>query len=72
MLIINVRALRPDLATVDALARLQLAALRRGVRLRLSHASAELVDLVAFLGLDGVLPAADVGYGLHKEVNGCP
>jgi len=45
-----------DAVTIDALARLQLAARRRSCRVRLRHASEELRDLVAFMGLDDVLP----------------
>jgi ABC-type transporter Mla MlaB component len=45
----------PDAVTVDALARLQLAARRRGSRLRLRHASSELLALIAFMGLEAVL-----------------
>jgi hypothetical protein len=41
--------------TVGALARLQLEARRLGLELRVVHASAELSELVAFVGLDGVL-----------------
>ena len=41
--------------TVDALARLQLAARRRGCRVRLCNASPALLDLVAFMGLTEVL-----------------
>ena len=44
-----------DAVTVDALARLQLAAQRRGCRVRLRNASAELRELVAFIGLTDVL-----------------
>jgi ABC-type transporter Mla MlaB component len=44
-----------DAVTVDALARLQLGALRHGCRVRLVGTSAELRELVAFMGLDGVL-----------------
>jgi ABC-type transporter Mla MlaB component len=47
-----------DAVTVDALARLQLAARRRGCIVRLGSASRELLDLVAFMGLENVLPAA--------------
>ena len=43
-----------DAVTVDALARLQLAARRRGCRVRLRHASDELRELVAFMGLEDV------------------
>ena len=52
----NVSQVPADAVTVDALARLQLAAHRRGCRVRLQAASAELRDLVAFMGLDDVLP----------------
>jgi ABC-type transporter Mla MlaB component len=41
--------------TVDALARLQLAARRHGCRVRLRHASSELLELVSFMGLRDVL-----------------
>lgn len=51
----DVRGVEPDAVTVDALARLQLAARRRGCRVRLRHASPELVELVAFMGLEDVL-----------------
>jgi hypothetical protein len=40
-----------DLEAVDALARLQLAATRRGVRLRLRHPSSDLRDLLRMVGL---------------------
>jgi ABC-type transporter Mla MlaB component len=46
----------PDAVTVDALARLQLTARRLGRRVRLRHASAELRELLAFVGLDEVVP----------------
>ena len=45
-----------DAVTVDALARLQLAARRLGCQVRLQNASTELRDLVAFMGLVDVLP----------------
>ena len=45
-----------DAVTVDALARLQLAARRRGCRIHLRNASHDLLDLVAFMGLRDVLP----------------
>lgn len=44
-----------DAITVDALARLQLTARRQGCRVRLRHASGDLRDLVAFMGLADVL-----------------
>jgi ABC-type transporter Mla MlaB component len=51
----DVRSVDPDAVTVDALARLQLAARRRSCRVRLRHASNELRDLVSFMGLEDVL-----------------
>jgi ABC-type transporter Mla MlaB component len=45
-----------DAVTVDALARLQLAARRHRCQVRLRGASSELLDLVAFMGLRDVLP----------------
>jgi ABC-type transporter Mla MlaB component len=44
-----------DAATVDALARLQLGARRHGCQVRLCHASSELLELLAFMGLRDVL-----------------
>jgi ABC-type transporter Mla MlaB component len=52
----DVRGVAPDAVTVDALARLQLAARRHGCRVHLQHASAELLELVSFMGLTDVLP----------------
>ena len=51
----DVRGVQPDAVTVDALARLQLAARRHGCTVRLRHASGELLELVAFMGLADVL-----------------
>jgi ABC-type transporter Mla MlaB component len=51
----DVRTVAPDAVTVDALARLQLGAQRHGCQVRLRHASAELQELVAFMGLADVL-----------------
>lgn len=44
-----------DADTVDALARLALDARRLGCVLRIEHPSAELRELIAFMGLDEVL-----------------
>ena len=46
----------PGLWTVDVLARLQLAARRSGVEIRLARASRELRELIDLVGLAGVLP----------------
>ena len=45
----------PDLATVDALARLQLTARRLGYGIRLLGARGELLELLALCGLDEVV-----------------
>ena len=54
----DVARIPPDAVTVDALARLQLAASRCGCQVRLRRASAELLALVAFMGLADVLADA--------------
>jgi ABC-type transporter Mla MlaB component len=53
----DVSGIEPDAVTVDALARLQLAARRHRCQVRLCHASDELLELVDFMGLSDVLPA---------------
>jgi ABC-type transporter Mla MlaB component len=53
----DVRSIAPDAVTVDALARLQLAARRNGRKVRLQNASQELLELVEFMALDDVLRA---------------
>jgi ABC-type transporter Mla MlaB component len=45
----------PDVGTVGALARLQLTARQAGLDLRLSNATSELEELIAFVGLEHVL-----------------
>lgn len=49
----------PDAVTVDALARLQLTAKRMGCEVRIRQASPELQNLLAFMGLSGVVPLSD-------------
>ena len=51
----EVGGIDPDAVTVDALARLQLAAKRRACQIRLRGASDELRALVAFMGLADVI-----------------
>jgi ABC-type transporter Mla MlaB component len=46
----------PDVGTIAALARLQLVARQVGLELRLSRASTQLEELLAFTGLAEVLP----------------
>jgi ABC-type transporter Mla MlaB component len=52
----DVAGVEANAVTVDALARLQLAARRQGCRIRLHNASQDLLELVAFMGLRDVLP----------------
>ncbi len=57
----------PDIGTVDALARLQLAALRSGRRLVLCHAPAGLRALLVLAGLEEALPCEpDPGYASRR------
>ena len=51
----------PDAVTVDALARLQLTALRLGYRVELQRARSPLVELLALSGLSGVLRCVGPG-----------
>ena len=51
----DVTGVEPDAVTVDALARLQVAAGRLGCTVRLRNASAGLRELVALMGLRDVL-----------------
>lgn len=69
----------PDLAVVDALARLRLAASRHGVAVVLLNAGGPLRELLAFSGLSALLPGATdpldlaelLGDGLH-QAHGAP
>ena len=56
VLLCDVDGVEADAVTVDALARLQLAARRHGCQVRLRRASDELREIVAFMGLSDVLP----------------
>ena len=53
----DVTEIESDAVSVDALARLQLAARRRGCQARVRGASSELLDLLAFMGLSDVFGA---------------
>jgi hypothetical protein len=66
-MVCDVGALAPDGAAVDALARLQLAARRIGLDLRLRHASSELQGLLAFVGLSDVLRIEAGGQAEERE-----
>jgi hypothetical protein len=56
-----------DLATADALARAHVNARRLGARLHLVNASPELQELIAFLGLAGVLLGRGQGQAEKRE-----
>ena len=51
----DVAGVGADAVAVDALARLQLAAARRGCQVRIRHTSPELRGLIVFMGLTDVL-----------------
>ena len=51
----DVAGLPADVATVETLARCQLAARRQGYTLRLCGATTELIELIALVGLGSVL-----------------
>ena len=55
MVCCDVTGVGPDAATVDALARLQVAARKLGCEVRLRNASMPLLELVEFMGLSNVL-----------------
>jgi hypothetical protein len=55
-LVCDASHIEANVVAVEALARLQLVALRRGCRARLGPASTELLALRDFLGLRDVLP----------------
>ena len=56
VLMCEVSSVAADAVAIDALARLQLAARRRGCQVRLRGASPELLALVRWMGLENVLP----------------
>jgi len=59
----DVHGVAPDAVTVDALARLQLAARSHRCSVLLRNASPELIALVAFMGLDDVLVSEGAAAG---------
>ena len=62
------RVRSPDIGYVDALARLQLGARRHGSRVRLVGPCPRLLELLALVGLEELLPADDGSSGdLHRE-----
>ena len=65
----DVSGVEPDAVTVDALARFQLAAGRRGCVVRLRNASTGLLDLVGMMGLTNVLVAESGFEGVRPGKN---
>ena len=63
---VDVRAAAPDLGSLDALARLQLAAQRRGCSIRLCNATRALRELIELVGLSDVLLVE-----AERETEGC-
>jgi hypothetical protein len=64
----DVQALVPDAAAVDGLARLRVAARRLGCELHVRRASAELKELLAFVGLaDAVLGVDGQSVEVRRE-----
>jgi hypothetical protein len=61
-------ALRAGVGTVEALARLQLAAVRCGRTISLCNASRELKSLIDFMGLADVLPCVRLRIEALREV----
>jgi hypothetical protein len=55
-LVCDVRHIHADVVAIEALARLQLVARRRGCRARVQSASRELVALRDFMGLGELIP----------------
>ena len=66
-IVCDVGALPPEAAAVEALARLQLAARRVGLEIRLCRASTELRDLLVFCGLEDVLRVEVDGQSEERE-----
>jgi len=63
----DVEGIACDAVTVDALARLQLAAQRRGCEVHLCNASDDLLELVELMGLTNVLCAVVRRRGTRAE-----
>jgi ABC-type transporter Mla MlaB component len=70
--VIDVRGVEADAVTVEAVARLQLAARRHGCRVRLFGAAPALLELIAFLGLSDVLSRAEAAARTAGRPSRCP
>jgi len=69
VVVCDVAGVEPDAVTVDALARLQLAAQRRGCGVSLCGASGQLLDVVELMGLTHVLPWHDERFAPRASCN---
>jgi ABC-type transporter Mla MlaB component len=68
LIVCDVRSIaRPDAETMDAVARLQLTALRMGRRVRLLDAAGELKDLLDFSGLSGIVPCDELPLEARRQ-----
>ena len=63
----DVAGLRADLVTVDALAKLHLAARRSGSRIKLVGPSDELLELLDLCGLREALAGDRLGVGMLRQ-----
>jgi hypothetical protein len=66
-IVCDLRSVVPDGTALDALARLHLNARRLGLELLLRNASNELLELIAFAGLDEVLRVELEGQPEERE-----
>lgn len=66
----RVAGVPPDLALVDALARLQLTVRRFGSSIRLRNPSRELLDLLDLVGLADLVGARDLPLDAGRETEG--
>jgi anti-anti-sigma regulatory factor len=68
MIILDAASLKDaGIGTIGVLARLQLAAKRAGVEILLRHPDGELQELIAFVGLSGVLRVESGGQSEEGE-----
>ena len=70
-IVCDVSTVAPEVAAVDALARIQLNACRLGLEIRLRHASGALLELITFAGLDEVLRVEPGRQAEEREERSC-
>ena len=59
--------MQSDVAVVDALCRMRLAARRRGCQLKLRNASRGLLELIFLIGLTDIVPVARSGLEVERQ-----